>query len=111
MVVMQIKLIERHKRYLKNKLILRRVAALLCSISLAANQISAATTAQTPAKAQITSTTSKVVFQLDNMSCCGSIAAIKSSLAGYAGIQDIIADIAGHDFRFDFFIAFFYCDC
>jgi hypothetical protein len=29
MVVMQIKLIERHKRYLKNKLILRRVAALL----------------------------------------------------------------------------------
>jgi copper chaperone CopZ len=78
----------------------------------AANQVVAAATAQTPAKAEITSTTSKVVFQVDNMSCSGCIATIKSSLAGYAscsgciatiksslagyaGIQDIIVDIAG----------------
>lgn len=62
---------------------------------VAANQAVAATAAQTPAKAEITSTTSKVVFQVDNMSCSGCIATIKSSLAGYAGIQDIIVDIAG----------------
>ena len=61
----------------------------------AENQVVAAAAAQTPAKAEITSTTSKVVFQVDNMSCSGCIATIKSSLAGYAGIQDIIVDIAG----------------
>jgi len=98
-------------RYLKNKLILRRVAATLCSISFAANQVAAATAAQTPAKAEITSTTSKVVFQFDNMFCSGWIATIKSSLAGYANFQEIIVDIAGHDFRSVFFIAFFYFDC
>jgi copper chaperone CopZ len=54
-----------------------------------------ATATQTPAKAEITSTTSKVIFQVENMSCSGCIATIKSSLAGYAGIQDIIVDIAG----------------
>ena len=61
----------------------------------AENQVVAAAAAQTPAKAEITSTTSKAVFQVDNMSCSGCIATIKSSLAGYAGIQDIIVDIAG----------------
>ena len=49
----------------------------------------------TPAKTEIAPTTSKVIFQVDNMSCSGCIATIKSSLAGYAGIQDIIVDIAG----------------
>jgi len=61
----------------------------------AENQVAAATATQTAAKAEITPTTSKVVFQVDNMSCSGCIATIKSSLAGYAGIQDIIVDIAG----------------
>jgi copper chaperone CopZ len=61
----------------------------------AEKRVAAATATQTPAKAEITSTTSKVVFQVDNMSCSGCIATIKSSLAGYAGIQDIIVDIAG----------------
>lgn len=55
----------------------------------------AATPTQTPATNEITSTTSKVIFQVDNMSCSGCIATIKSSLAGYEGIQDIIVDIAG----------------
>jgi copper chaperone CopZ len=61
----------------------------------AANPVAAATAAQTAAKAEISPTTSKAVFQVDNMSCSGCIATIKSSLAGYAGIQDIIVDIAG----------------
>ena len=61
----------------------------------AETQVAAATAAQAPAKPEMTSTTSKVVFQVDNMSCSGCIATIKSSLAGYAGIQDIIVDIAG----------------
>lgn len=61
----------------------------------AEKQVAAATATQAPAKAEITSTTAKVVFQVDNMSCSGCIATIKSSLAGYAGIQDIIVDIAG----------------
>ena len=47
------------------------------------------------APAQITSETSKVVFQVDGMSCSGCIATIKSSLSGYEGIQEIIVDIAG----------------
>ena len=61
----------------------------------AANPVAAATAAQTAAKAEISPTTSKAVFQVDNMSCSGCIATIKSSLAGYEGIQDIIVDIAG----------------
>ena len=61
----------------------------------AEKQVAVATATQAPAKAEITSTSSKVVFQVDNMSCSGCIATIKSSMAGYAGIQDIIVDIAG----------------
>ena len=38
--------------------------------------------------------TAKVVFQVEGMSCSGCIATIKSSLAGYGGIQDIIVNIA-----------------
>lgn len=45
--------------------------------------------------AQISVNTSKVVFRVDNMSCSGCISTIKGSLAGYAGIQDIIVDVAG----------------
>ncbi|MDX1707413.1 MAG: cation transporter [Desulfobacterales bacterium] len=44
---------------------------------------------------QIPEGTSKVVFRVDNMSCSGCISTIKGSLAGYAGIQDIIVDITG----------------
>ena len=63
--------------------------------SAAETQVAAAMATQPPAKSGITPTTSKVVFQVDNMSCSGCIATIKSSLAGYAGIEDIIVDIAG----------------
>ncbi len=45
--------------------------------------------------AQIAAGASKVVFQVDNMSCSGCISTIKGSLAGYSGIQDIIVDVAG----------------
>ena len=55
----------------------------------------AATAARTSEKTEIAATTSKVIFQVDNMSCSGCIATIKSSLAGYKGIEDIIVDIAG----------------
>ena len=61
----------------------------------AEKQVAVATANQAPAKSEITLTTSKVIFQVDNMSCSGCIATIKSSLAGYTGIQDIIVDIAG----------------
>ena len=61
----------------------------------AETQVAAATATQPPAESEIMPTTSKVIFQVDNMSCSGCIATIKSSLAGYAGIQDIIVDIAG----------------
>ena len=58
-------------------------------------RVVAATAARTSEKTEIAATTSKVIFQVDNMSCSGCIATIKSSLAGYEGIQDIIVDIAG----------------
>ena len=45
--------------------------------------------------AQISANTSKVVFRVDNMSCSGCISTIKGSLAGFAGIQDIVVDISG----------------
>ena len=45
--------------------------------------------------AQISANTSKVVFRVDNMSCSGCISTIKGSLAGYAGIMDIVVDISG----------------
>lgn len=59
------------------------------------NLIAAALASRPAEVAEIKSTTSKVIFQVDNMSCSGCISTIKSSLAGYAGIQDIIVDIAG----------------
>jgi copper chaperone CopZ len=59
------------------------------------NQLAATQATQPLGKAEITSDTSKVVFQVDNMSCSGCISTIKSSLAGYAGIQDVIVDISG----------------
>ncbi len=48
-----------------------------------------------PAAARIAPDTAKVVFQVEGMSCSGCIATIKSSLAGYAGIRDIIVNISG----------------
>jgi copper chaperone CopZ len=52
-------------------------------------------TAESPAVAQLAADTAKVVFQVDGMSCSGCIATIKSSLAGYEGIRDIIVNISG----------------
>jgi copper chaperone CopZ len=50
---------------------------------------------ESPAVAQITPDTAKAVFQVDGMSCSGCISTIKSSLAGYKGIRDIIVNISG----------------
>ncbi len=59
------------------------------------NLETAGTADAAPEAVDITEGSSKVVFQVDNMSCSGCISTIKGSLAGYAGIQDIIVDIAG----------------
>jgi len=59
------------------------------------NPAATAPAAAAPTKTEISSHTAKAIFQVDNMSCSGCIATIKSSLAGYRGIQDIIVDIAG----------------
>ena len=61
----------------------------------AGNQAAVEQTSQSAPGTAITSDTSKVVFQVDNMSCSGCISTIKSSLSGYEGIQDIIVDISG----------------
>ncbi len=53
------------------------------------------TKADTPVVAEIKPDTAKVVFEVDGMSCSGCIATIKSSLAGYEGIRDIIVNISG----------------
>jgi copper chaperone CopZ len=49
----------------------------------------------TPVVAELKPDTAKVVFQVDGMSCSGCIATIKSSLAGYEGIRDILVNISG----------------
>ena len=46
-------------------------------------------------RAEITANTAKVVLDVEGMSCSGCISTIKSSLAGYEGIQDIIVNISG----------------
>jgi copper chaperone CopZ len=51
--------------------------------------------AESPAAATLAADTAKVVFQVDGMSCSGCIATIKSSLAGYDGLRDIIVNISG----------------
>lgn len=61
----------------------------------AGTQESQAQTAEPAAVDQLAPDTAKVVFQVDGMSCSGCIATIKSSLAGYQGIRDIIVNIAG----------------
>ncbi|MEE4265989.1 MAG: cation transporter [Desulfobacteraceae bacterium] len=61
----------------------------------AGNQASVSPAAESPVAAQIAPDTAKVVFQVDGMSCSGCIATIKSSLAGYDGIRDIIVNISG----------------
>ena len=48
-----------------------------------------------PVTAKVTSNTAKVVLDVEGMSCSGCISTIKSSLAGYEGIQDIIVNISG----------------
>ena len=46
------------------------------------------------ASAEITSNTAKVIFQVEGMSCSGCIYTIKSSLADFNGIQDVIVNIS-----------------
>ena len=58
-------------------------------------QLAATQATQPSGNPEITPDTSKVIFQVGNMSCSGCIYTIKQSLAGYAGIQDIIVDISG----------------
>ena len=48
-----------------------------------------------PVTIKVTSNTAKVVLDVEGMSCSGCISTIKSSLAGYEGIQDIIVNISG----------------
>ena len=50
---------------------------------------------ESPAPNEFKPDTAKVVFQVDGMSCSGCISTIKSSLAGYEGIRDIIVNISG----------------
>jgi copper chaperone CopZ len=45
--------------------------------------------------AEVTANTAKVVLQVEGMSCSGCISTIKSSLAEYEGIQEIIVNISG----------------
>jgi len=59
------------------------------------NQAATPTAVESPAVAELKPDTAKVVFQVDGMSCSGCISTIKSSLAGYKGIRDIIVDISG----------------
>jgi len=59
------------------------------------NQADVQPEAESTAAAQFTPGTAKVVFQIDGMSCSGCISTIKSSLAGYGGIRDIIVNISG----------------
>ena len=44
---------------------------------------------------EVTANTAKVVLNVEGMSCSGCISTIKSSLAEYEGIQDIIVNISG----------------
>jgi copper chaperone CopZ len=62
---------------------------------VASNQSAEGPVEEASAVAQITPDTAKVVFQVDGMSCSGCIATIKSSLAGYKGIRDIVVNISG----------------
>lgn len=48
-----------------------------------------------PVTVKVASNTAKVVLDVEGMSCSGCISTIKSSLAGYEGIQDIIVNISG----------------
>jgi copper chaperone CopZ len=61
----------------------------------AGNQSPGQPAVESPAVAQFKPDTAKVVFQVDGMSCSGCIATIKSSLAGYEGIRDVIVNISG----------------
>jgi copper chaperone len=48
-----------------------------------------------PVTAELTENTAKVVLNVEGMSCSGCISTIKSSLAEFEGIQDIIVNISG----------------
>ena len=62
---------------------------------IAANQPVTQPATESSVAAEVTGNTAKAVFQVEGMSCSGCISTIKSSLAGYEGIQDIIVNISG----------------
>ena len=62
---------------------------------VAENQILATTATGPPEMSAMTPGTSKVVLQVDGMSCSGCISTIKSSLAGFDGIRDVIVNVSG----------------
>ncbi len=62
---------------------------------LVGNQEIARAGDNSPVTAKVSANTAKVVLQVEGMSCSGCISTIKSSLAGYEGIQDIIVNISG----------------
>jgi len=66
------------------------MAALLIAISL----ILTAGTALAATPTNNDANLSKVVLNVSNMSCSGCISTIKSALAGYPGIKDILVDIS-----------------
>ena len=62
---------------------------------MAGNPASAQAADDSSVAANVTPNTAKVVLNVEGMSCSGCISTIKSSLAGYDGIQDIIVNISG----------------
>ena len=62
---------------------------------VAGNPASAQAADDSSVVANVTPNTAKVVLNVEGMSCSGCISTIKSSLAGYDGIQDIIVNISG----------------
>ena len=62
---------------------------------LVGNQETARAADNSPETVEVGADTAKVVLNVEGMSCSGCISTIKSSLAGYEGIQDIIVNISG----------------
>jgi len=61
---------------------------------LVGNQTIVRSADDSPVTAEVSANTAKAVLNVEGMSCSGCISTIKSSLAGYEGIQDIIVNIS-----------------
>ena len=59
------------------------------------NQENSGATDDSAVPFEVTANTAKVVLNVEGMSCSGCISTIKSSLAEYDGIQDVIVNISG----------------